>query len=228
MEKSLKNKVVLITGSSIGIGAETAYLFAKERCKVIITYYKDKEEADKVRLKCKGLGASEVLVLPLNIMDDKSISNCVEETVKKFTFIDILLNNAGIVVWKHFKDQSKKEIEEQLRVNLEGLIKMTKESLPYIKDAIVNISSGAGLEGYETLTTYCATKFGVRGFTQALALELPNIKLYSINPGTTATRMNDFKGLPPIEVAKIILNAVMGKYKVPSGGGINVWEVLGE
>lgn len=137
-----------------------------------------------------------------------------------------MVNNAGIVVWKLFKDQNYEEIKEQIRTNLEGLIKVTKECLPHIKEAIINLSSGAGLEGYETLTTYCATKFGVRGFTQALAQELPNLKIYSINPGVTATRMNDFKGQPPIEVAKIILNAIKGKYKIDSGGDVNVWEVM--
>lgn len=169
MPNSLKNKIVLITGSSIGIGRETAQVFAEEGCKLVITYYKDKSDGEKVALKCKELGAADVLILPLNVADDKSISNIVKETVKKFGAIDILINNAGIIVWKHFSEQSKGEIEEQLRVNLEGLIKMTKECLPHIKEAIINISSGAGLEGYETLTTYCATKFGVRGFTQALA-----------------------------------------------------------
>lgn len=225
MTKSLKNKVVLITGASIGIGRETALIFAKEGCKLAITYYKDKEEADKVENKCKILGAKEILVLPLNIINDDEIKVSVEKVIKKFGKIDILINNAGVIYWKHFVNQNNKEIEEQLRVNLEGLIKMTKECLSYIKEYIINISSGAGIEAYKDLTVYCATKFGVRGFTRALAQELADIKLYSVNPGVTATRMNNFQGLPPIEVAKIILNSVKEKYNVPSGSDINVWDL---
>lgn len=66
MGYSLKNKVVLITGSSIGIGRETAYLFAKEGSKVIVTYYKDKKESEDVGKECKKLGADNILVLNLN------------------------------------------------------------------------------------------------------------------------------------------------------------------
>ena len=159
----LKNKVVLITGSSLGIGRETAFKFAKEGCKVVVTYFKDKKEGEKVAKKCIELGASEVIVLQLNVMDDKSIKDCVKKTIEKFNHIDILINNAGIVVWKNLKEQSFEYIENEVRTNLEGLIKMTRECLPYIKETIINISSGAGKDAFAGLSTYCATKFGVRG-----------------------------------------------------------------
>lgn len=219
----LKNKVVVITGSSIGIGRETAYKFAKEGCKVVITYYKDKNEAFEVLNRCMKLGASDALVIKLNATNDNEIKDFVKEIVRKYSGIDILINNAGIVVWKYLEKQSYKEIEDQLRTNLEGLIKITKTCLPYIKDTIINIASAAGLEGYEDLTTYCATKFGVRGFTQALAKELKNVKTFVVNPGTIATRMNNFHGLPPEKVAEAILNIAKGKYKAGSGSDINVW-----
>lgn len=221
----LKNKVVLITGSSLGIGRETAFKFAKEGCKVVVTYYKDKNEAMAVSKKCMDLGASDILVLQLNVMEDKSIKDAVKKIIEKFGGIDILINNAGIIVWKKFKDQTYEDIENQIRTNLEGLIKMTKECLPHIKDTIINIASGAGLEGYPDITTYCGTKFAVRGFSQALAQEL-KIKVYVINPGVTATRMNDFQGAPPERVADIILNTAKGNYKLKSGSDVNIWEYV--
>ena len=119
----LKNKIILITGSSLGIGKETAFKFAKEGCKVIVTYYKDKKEGLDVADECRKLGASDVLVLQLNVADDKSIKDCVKEVIKKFKEIDILINNAGVIVWKTFDKQSFEDIEYQLRINLEGLIK---------------------------------------------------------------------------------------------------------
>ena len=216
----------MITGSSIGIGRETAFKFAKEGCRLILTYYKDKSEGLAVAKKCMELGASEVIVLQLNVMDDKSIRNCVKEAIKKYKGISILINNAGIIVWKKFKDQTYEDIKNQIQTNFEGLVKMTKECLPHVKEMIINIASGAGLEGYSGITTYCGTKFAVRGFTQALAQELSNLKLYVVNPGVTATRMNNFKGLPPEKVAGVILNAAKGAYKLSSGSDINIWDYV--
>lgn len=221
---NLKDKVVLITGSSIGIGRYTAYEFAKEKAIVIITYYKDKEEAVKAYNTCINLGMSEGMVLYLNLKDNESIKNCVKQVVDKYKRIDILINNAGVLAWKPLRKQSFEEIENQIRVNLEGLIKITKEALPYITSTIINIGSGAGKTGFSELTTYCATKFGVRGFTQALAQEEINLRIYTVNPGMTATRMTGYKGISPEIVAKVILNTAKGIYNKPSGSDIDVWE----
>lgn len=224
----ISEKIVFITGSSIGIGRETAYQFAKAGWKIVITYYKDENEAKKTAEKCKEHGAREVLVVKLNVMDNNSILKAIKEIVKKFNGIDVLINNAGVVVWKELLEQDDNEIENQVRTNLEGLIKITKYCLPYVREVIINISSGAGKTGYSTLTTYCATKFGVRGFTQALANELSSrrVKVYSVNPGMTKTRMTNFRGVEPEKVAEIIFNAALGKYNVPSGGDVDVWRLL--
>ncbi len=223
---SLKNKTILITGSSIGIGRETALLLAKEGCRIAITYYKDRKEAEATAKECIESGSPDVLAVQLNVLDNRSIKNSVKKAVARFGKIDILINNAGIVVWNKLESQGYKDIENQIRTNLEGLIKMTKECLPHMKDTIINIASGAGLHGFGDLTTYCATKFGVRGFSQSLALEIPHIKVYVVNPGKTATRMNDFHGMPPEKVAEVIVNTAKGKYRVPSGGDVNVWDVI--
>ena len=222
----LKNKIVLITGSSIGIGRETAFKFAKEGCRVIVTHYKDRKEGEEASKKCNELGAADVILLQLNVMDNKSIKDCVKKVIERFKAIDILINNAGIVVWKQLNEQTFEDIENEVRTNLEGLIKMTRECLPYIKEAIINISSGAGKDAFAGLSTYCATKFGVRGFTQAISQELRNIKVFSVNPGTTATRMNNFHGTKPEKVAEIILKAAKGEIKADSSRDIDVWEYV--
>jgi short-subunit dehydrogenase len=102
------------------------------------------------------------------------------------------------------------------------LIKLTMLSLPYIKEMVINISSGAGLAGYEYLTIYCASKWGVRGFTKALAQEFPGRKVFTVNPVITATQMNDFQGMPPERVAEVIVNLAKGMYHVQSGDDVNV------
>ncbi len=212
----------MITGASIGIGREDAYGFASEGCSLAITYNTHKQEAEETAEKCRELGAPQCIAVHLNIMDDKSIIRALREVTFAFNQVSILVNNAGTVVWKHLGEQSPRDIEIQVRTNLEGLIKLTMLSLPYIKEMIINVSSGAGLAGYEYLTTYCATKWGVRGFTKALAQEFPGRKVFVVNPEITATQMNDFHGMPPERVAEVIVNLAKGMYSVQSGDDINI------
>jgi NAD(P)-dependent dehydrogenase (short-subunit alcohol dehydrogenase family) len=220
----MKNKVVLITGSSNGIGRETAFKFASENAKVVLTYCNDRKGGQNTEKRCKELGASETLLIELDLRDNKSILNAVDKVVQTFGMIDILINNAGFLVWKPLKKQSLADIEDQIRTNLEGLIKMTLSCLPYIKDMIINIASGAGQTGFAELAPYCATKFGVRGFTQALAQEMSRPKIYAVNPDMTKTRMTGFKGRPAEQVARVVLNTAKGNYKKTSGSDINVWD----
>lgn len=222
----MKNKIVMVTGASAGIGRETAFLFAKEGAHLVLTYNKSQKDAQNVEKHCLNLGARDVLLLNLNLRDDSSIKKAVEDSIAATGRIDILINNAGTGVFKPLKEQNFQDIEDQLRTNLEGLIKITRCALPYIKESILNISSGAGIQAFADYTVYCASKFGVRGFTQALAEELPNIKILCINPGMTSTRMTKFQGVSAEKVAQVILDSAKGKFKVPSGSDINVWEVL--
>ena len=216
-------KVVLITGSSLGIGAATARAFAAKGATVVITYNLDKSAAEEVAKDCRR-STKEVLVLHLDVTDTKSITACVKKVVQKFKRIDVLVNNAGVIRWKKTRDQTFDDVAAQIRVNLEGLICMTLVALPYVKHTIINIASTAGKNPHATLAPYCATKFGVRGFTQTLALEEKKLTIYSVNPGVTATRMTDFEGVPPEVVADVIVNAASGKYRLPSGSDIDVSE----
>jgi len=221
----LKNKVVLITGSSQGIGKAAALGFAKEGANVVITYNSNKKKGEEVLKECKKLG--ECFLIKLDVTDESSMKNCVESVVDKFGAIDILVNNAGVLSNKDFVEQNIKEIESQINTNFIGLIKVTKTVLPYLQGQdngmIINIASVCGKEVYNGLTTYCATKFAVRGFTQALALELPEkIKVYAVNPGLTSTQMTGFHGIKPEKVGKIIVNTAKEKYKIQSGGDVDV------
>lgn len=224
----MKDKVVLITGASNGIGRESAFQFSLRKARVAVTFCSDRERGNEVLKRCRELGAGDPLLVELNVRDSASVSQAVARVVEKYGQIDILINNAGVVVWKNLKDQSIADIENQVRTNLEGLIRMTRVCLPHIREMIINIASGAGQKGFPELAPYCASKFGVRGFTQALALEASHIKVYAVNPDMTATRMTRFEGRPPEQVARVILKAAQGEYSVPSGGDINVWEFCDE
>lgn len=220
----LKNKVVFITGASNGIGKAAAVLFAKAGARLALTYHIDEAAGRKTAEECRSLGAAEVILLQLDITANASIENAVEKIAGAFRHIDVLVNNAGVIVYKNTRDQSLTEIEYQTRVNLEGLMKVTRTALPYVMETIINIASGAGKTASAGLVPYSASKFGVRGFTQGLALEEPALKIYSVNPGTTATRMTDYAGVAPEKVAEIILKTAQGEISKPSGADIDTWE----
>lgn len=223
---NLKDKVVIVTGSSQGIGKATSIAFAKEGANVVVTYNSNKKKGEEVFKECSKF--KEAFLIKLNVTDEKSIKDCVEKAVDKFGAIDILVNNAGILIWKNLSEQNDREIESQINTNLIGLIKMTKAVLPYMKGQsegiIINIASTAGKRAaHEGYPTYCASKFGVRGFTRALALELPSgIKIFAVNPGLTATAMTDFEGIPAKDVAEVIVNTAKEKYSAQSGGDVDV------
>ena len=224
----LKNKIVFITGSSDGIGKEAAISFAKEGSKIIITYNGNKKGGEDVLNECKK--HTEAILLHLDVTDNESIKKCVEDLMKKFGEIDILVNNAGIVSRKNFLEQDKNEIDSQIDVNLKGLMKVTHEVLPHLLKKkggmILNLASGAAKNGFPGLVTYCASKFGVRGFTRALAKELPErIKIYSINPGRIATKISDFDGTPIKDLVSVIIKTAKEELNVESGGDVDTfWE----
>jgi 3-oxoacyl-[acyl-carrier protein] reductase len=178
------------------------------------------------KLETEGeLGAAETLLIKLDLRDDKSIVKAVDKVIKTFGRIDILINNAGVAVWKPLQEQTLADVEDPTRTNLEGLIKMTRTCmLPYVKDMIINIASGAGQTAFAGLAPYCAAKFGVRGFTQALAQEISKLKIYAVNPDMTNTWLSSFQGRPAEQVAQVVLNTAKGRYRKPSGSDIDVWD----
>ena len=218
-------KTVLVTGSSTGIGQATAYEFAKAGWNVIVTHLNNKKAGAETLENCIKLGAASAILVPLDITSDKSIKSALTIVKKKFKKIDVLVNNAGVLVWHTLSKQSTKDIERQVRTNLEGTIRMTLLSLSMVKEAIVNVASQVGEMGYAEAPVYAATKWGVRGFTKSIAFGYPNLKVFSINPGGTATPMTNFRGIHPSKVGNLILSAVEGKYKVSSGGDIDVWKI---
>lgn len=220
----LEKCAILITGSSIGIGRETALAFAQEGCNIIITYFEDEDEAAKTAIECKELGAEKVLMVHLDVTDDTSIKQAHETIMSEFNEIGILINNAGVVSYKSLVKEDLDAITNVIRTNVEGLIKVTRMFVNDVTKMIINIGSDASKQAYSHLSVYTASKFAVRGFTQALALELNRIKVYCVNPGMTKTRMSQFRGDDPKDVARIILDTAKEKYHKPTGSDIDVWE----
>lgn len=157
---------------------------------------------------------------------EASIQTLKRNVLRKNKTIDILVNNAGVYVHKSLPEQTLKEMDDQVKVNLLGPLHVTHAFLPHVNECIINIASEAGRNAYPRMPVYCATKWGVRGFTKALAIDHPDLRFYAVNPDTTATRMTHFHGMSPAKVARVVVGAAKGKYPVKSGSDLNVIDLV--
>ncbi len=199
MSESLKGKVVLITGASSGFGADSAHLFSQEGAKVVLTARR-LDRLQKLADEIQEQGG-EALAVPVDIANLDEIELMVQTTLDFYGKIDILFNNAGFgrLNWLENLDMAR-DIETQIAVNLTGLIHVTHTVLPHmIKEGtghIINMSSVAGFAAAPLYSVYAATKFGVRGFTEALRREVRHlgIRVSGIYPGPAATEFGDHTG----------------------------------
>jgi len=222
----LENKIVFITGSSKGIGEQIAYAFAKEKASVIITYHSDENEAREVEKKCLALGSPKTFVTSLDVLNNQNIFNTATKVEEEFGHIDFLINNAGVISWEKFEHETFDEIENQLRTNLEGVIKLTSAFLPQIKEGIINIASRAGHMPFVGRSVYTASKFGVVGFTKSLSIDYPDLKIFTVSPGAVKTQMWNYgNGVEPSAVADYIIKALKGEVKLKNGD-LNLYEIL--
>jgi short-subunit dehydrogenase len=187
----LKNKIVVITGSTKGLGKALASVFLNEQAKVIINA-RSKKELQKVSKEIKAIGCSG------DVTKENDMQKIVNFTVKKFGKVDIWINNAGI--WLPHKPIEKtdwKRAHNLMEVNLFGTVYGSKIALAQMRKQgfglIVNIISTSGLNGKVNETAYCASKFAVAGFTKSLAKEVNGrkIKVLGIYPGGMQTNLFD-------------------------------------
>ncbi len=195
MPKSLKSKIVLITGASSGFGADAARLFAREGCIVVLAA----RRLDRLTTLAEQIRADggEALAIGLDVCKQSQIDNTVRIVLDTFGRIDILFNNAGFgrLDWLESLDPAN-DIDSQIDANLRGLIQVTRAVLPSMlarrTGTIINMSSMAGLIPAPMYTIYAATKYGIRGFTNALRREVISFGIHvcGIYPGPAFTEFS--------------------------------------
>ncbi|EAY29494.1 SDR family oxidoreductase [Microscilla marina] len=228
-QKTLQDKVVIITGGSSGIGKACAETFGKAGAKVVITG-RNNEKLVKVS---DMLNIEQIDNLPI-VADSSVESDCkmvVKETIDKYGKIDVLINNAGISMRAMFAELDLSVIERVMQINFFGTVYITKFALPYLtqtQGSIVGVSSIAGFRGLPGRTGYSASKFAMQGFLESLRTELlkKNVNVLVAAPGFTSSNIrnaalvkdgssqgetprDEGKMMSSEEVSKRILNAVV-------------------
>lgn len=212
--RRLQDKVALVSGGARGIGEGIVRRFVAEGAKVMITDLLD----DAGAALAAELGEG-VAFLHHDVTSRAGWAEAVAATEARFGKLDTLVNNAGVLVFKRFDDLEDGEIDRLLDVNLKGVIYGCQAAIPAIERAgggsIVNMSSADGISGANAVSVYCATKFGVRGLTKALALELGprKIRVNSIHPGGIFTQMAN-----PMNVTKDVYDKGYWIYPAQASG----------
>jgi short-subunit dehydrogenase len=184
-------KTILITGSSSGIGKETALYFSKKDWHVMATMRNpDKRKTGLEQVK--GID-----IYHLDVTDIQSIQQVIKEGVEKYEKIDVCVNNAGYPVFGPFEASTHLIVEKQFNTNVLGLMDVIREILPVFRKQgdgiIINVSSIAGKMTFPFYSIYNSTKWAVEGFSEAMQYELKplNIKVKLIEPGIIKTDFYD-------------------------------------
>ncbi|HEY1077926.1 MAG TPA: glucose 1-dehydrogenase [Fontimonas sp.] len=188
----LKGKVAIVTGGARGMGAATVKLFAEQGAKVVIA---DVLDADGSAL-ATSLGANALFVHH-DVTDEASWAALIERTNAAFGAIDVLVNNAGVLLFKTIAETTRAEFERVININLVGCFLGTKlvgaQMISKGRGSIVNISSADGMKAANGLGAYCASKWAVRGFSKVAAMEYGHkgVRVNSVHPGGIDTVMGN-------------------------------------
>jgi 3-oxoacyl-[acyl-carrier protein] reductase len=197
--KLLEGKIAIVTGAARGIGAAIALKFAEHGANVVFTYVSDSsaEKAATLEAQLKAMNV-RAKAYKSNAADFASCETLVNDVLKEFGNIDVLVNNAGISKDNLLLRVSPEQWDEVMTTNLKSVFNMTKQVIrPMMKaksGSIVNMSSMVGMRGNAGQTSYAASKAGIIGFTKSVAHELGsrNIRCNAIAPGFIETDMTHY------------------------------------
>jgi len=220
---NVRGKTVAITGGGRGIGRATATAFATAGAKVAIGDL-DVQLAEKAAIDISNATGGQVVGLPLDVTQQPSFEQFINDAEAALGPIDVLINNAGIMPTGLFIDEEPSATDRMIDINLRGVITGSRLAARRFADrgsgAIINVASLAGVSGLPGLATYCATKHGVIGFSEALAAEmrnqgvavtvvLPGVVRTELSAGTTVPKwMQPVSTVDPEDVAKAMVAAV--------------------
>jgi len=248
-----QDKKVVITGAGSGIGRALALAFTQENAQVILSDWNE-ENLKETQQLCQHLGKKNADIYVLDISKREAVFEFANAVLQKFQTVDIIINNAGVSLGGDFLDKvSQADFEWVMNINFWGVVYGTQAFLAHLKTRpiawIVNVSSIFGITGMQMNVPYSTSKFAVRGFTEALRMELlhfPNVIPVLVHPGGIKTNIvrygkhknekdaeyaaKDFDKLAkttPEEAARVILKGIYNqKRKILIGNDAKIMNLL--
>ncbi|MCM3150584.1 MULTISPECIES: glucose 1-dehydrogenase [Priestia] len=216
MYKDLEGKVVVITGSSTGLGKSMAIRFATEKAKVVVNYRSKEEEANSVLEEIKKVGG-EAIAVKGDVTVESDVINLVQSAIKEFGKLDIMINNAGLENPVSSHEMSLSDWNKVIDTNLTGAFLGSREAIKYfvendIKGTVINMSSVHEKIPWPLFVHYAASKGGMKLMTETLALEYApkGIRVNNIGPGAINTPINAEKFADPEQRADVESMIPMG------------------
>src|SRR5512145_2200557 len=227
-----------VTGSGRGIGKETAILLSKKGFNLVLCS-RSQNEIDSVVKEIKSFGYDKIIGRECDVSVSSQVNAIVSDALDIYGRIDVLINNAGISYVRKLIETTEEQWDSTLEINLKGSFLFCKAIVPHMMEhnygVIINVSSGAGKFGFEDISAYCASKFGMIGLTESLAREVANynIRALTICPGEVATKMqkdideqyyelNKHKMLHPRRVAEKIADMIFNDKEYPNGVSVDL------
>ncbi|WP_282069037.1 SDR family oxidoreductase [Olleya namhaensis] len=221
---TLENKVIIVTGSSRGIGKEIAQLLAKNGAKIIVNHSNSEKEASHTVQSIKD-NNGEAIAIKADVSNREDVTRLFDQAIAQYGKIDVLINNAGVMISKKIKDNTQDDFNKQFDINVKGVFNTLQEADSKLADngIIINVSSSTVKLMLPTYALYSASKAAVEQITRVFSKEIGRgISVNAIAPGATETElflkgksqefidklssMNAFNRLAkPIDIAKVVL-----------------------
>lgn len=202
---SFLGKVVLITGSSSGIGTATAHRLAKQGALLALSG----RNVDNLKAVAKDVGEDKTFIVPGDVTKEADTENILKKTIEKYGKLDILVNNAGILETGTIETTSLEQYDRVMNMNVRSIYHLTMLAVPHLiktKGSIVNVSSVNGIRSFPGVLAYNLSKTAVDQFTRCVALELAQkgVRVNSVNPGVTITNLHKRGGMNDEAYAKFL------------------------
>jgi short-subunit dehydrogenase len=240
MTRTIQGRRVLITGASSGIGKALAHHLAREGARLVLAARSE----DKLRAVADALSRpkDDVLVVPTDVTRDDDRRNVLDQAVRHFGGLDVLVNNAGIASWGHFADSNEADLRRIMDVNFFAPAELIRAAIPVLvngdQPAVVNVTSMCGRRAMPAWPEYSASKYALCGLTEALRGELArfDIDVLMIVPGLTSSEFAQHflrkdgkadiafdQGMPPEKVAARIVQSLQRNRTETVIGGDARW-----
>jgi len=233
---NLENKVIIVTGASRGIGQEVAFLLAKNGAKVVVNHSNSSKDAEKNVTKIKDNGG-EAIAIKADVSNREEVTQLFDKTIAAYGEVNVLVNNAGVMISKELKDNTQEDFSKLFDVNVRGIFNTLQEANTKLADKgnIINFSSSTVKLMFPTYALYSASKAAVEQMTRVFSKEIGRgISVNALAPGATETElfmkgksqefidklssMNAFDRLAqPIDIARVVLFLASDESKWISG-----------